>query len=62
VNYYGQPAGNTRSGLDPSGVNQYDAATKTVRIKYNMTQSSLVPAAPHIRTTWDETWKYVGSR
>lgn len=63
VNYYGQPAGNTRSGrLDPSGINQYYAATKTVRIKYNMTQSSLVPAAPHIRTTWDETWKYVGSR
>jgi hypothetical protein len=60
TNYYGTP-GNTRLGrLDPTGkVNAYNEGTKTLTIKYNMTQKSLVPAAPHVRTTWDETWKYL---
>lgn len=63
TNYYGQPAGNTRSaGLDPTGVNAYDAATKTIQIKYNMYQPSAVPAAPHLRTAWNETWKWVADR
>jgi hypothetical protein len=59
TNYYGTPA-NTRGGrLDPTGkVNGYDASKRTLTIKYNMTQRSLVPAAPHIRTTWDEVWKF----
>ena len=35
VNSYGQPASNGRSaGLDPTGINAYDPATKTIRIKY----------------------------
>lgn len=60
TNYYGTPA-NTRGGrLDPDGkVNAYDASKKTLTIRYNMTQKSLVPAAPHVRTTWDEVWKFV---
>lgn len=60
TNYYGVPA-NTRGGrLDPTGsVNAYNPSTKTITIKYNMTQKSLVPVAPHVRTTWDETWKFV---
>lgn len=63
TNYYGQPAGNTRSAqLDPSGINAYDASTKTVSIKYLMIQPSVVPVAPHIRTMWNETWTYIGSR
>lgn len=59
TNYYGTPA-NTRGGrLDPTGkVNGYDASKRTLTIKYNMTQRSLVPAAPHVRTTWDEVWKF----
>lgn len=59
-NYYGTPA-NTRGGrLDPTGkVNAYDASTRTLTIKYNMTQRSVIPTPPHVRTTWDETWKYV---
>ncbi|MFM1914244.1 MAG: hypothetical protein RIR51_2097 [Bacteroidota bacterium] len=63
TNGYGQPSGNTRAGrLDPSGVNQYDASTKSFKIIYNMTQTSVISTPPHVRTTWDETWTYVGSR
>ncbi|OOQ60523.1 hypothetical protein BC343_24845 [Mucilaginibacter pedocola] len=62
-NYYGQPAANTRSAaLDPSGANQYDAATKVVTIKYFMKQPSVVTAAPNVRTSWDEKWTYLGPR
>jgi hypothetical protein len=63
VNYYGQPASNTRSAeIDPSGINKWDPAKKVVNIKYFMKQPSSVPAAPNIRTTFDETWTYKGSR
>jgi hypothetical protein len=63
TNYYGQPAGNTRSAqLDPTGVNAYDASSKTIQIKYQMTQPSVITAPGNVRTTWDETWKYIGSR
>lgn len=63
TNYYGQPAGNTRSAqLDPSGANAYDPTTQTIDIKYFMLQPSVIVAAPFVRTSWAETWKYVGSR
>jgi hypothetical protein len=63
VNYYGQPAGNTRSAeLDPSGVNTWNPTTKTIKIKYFMKQPSVVTTAPYIRTTFDETWTYKGPR
>lgn len=62
TNWYGQPAGNGRyAQLDPSGVNQYDAATKTVEIKYNMVGGSGV-TANQVRSTWTETWKWIGDR
>lgn len=61
VNGYGQPAGNTRSAeLDPSGVNKYDNGV--IQLKYRMLQPSVIVDAPHIRTTWDETWTYIGPR
>ncbi len=63
TNWYGQPASNTRSGrIDPTGVNAYNSSSKTLQIKYNMLQPSVVTAAPFVRTTWTETWKYTGSR
>jgi len=63
VNYYGQPAGNTRSAvLDDTGINAYDNATKTVNIKYFMLQPSVVTTPPYIRAKWNEQWKYIGSR
>ena len=60
TNYYGTPA-NTRGGrLDPSGkVNAYDAGKRMLTIKYNMTQKSVITTPPHVRTTWDEVWKFV---
>lgn len=63
-NYYGTPpnyvAANTRSAeLDPSGVNTYNKATKTIKIKYWMNQPSVI--TPH-RTAFDETWVYAGNR
>ena len=59
-NYYGQPSGNGRSAnVDPSGINKYDPATKTIKIKYWMDQPSVV--TPH-RTYFNETWKFVGPR
>ena len=63
INYYGQPASNTRSAqLDPSGVNKYDGTAKKITIKYWMLQPSVMTAAPYIRTTYDEVWTYVGPR
>ena len=58
VNPFGQPAANGRSAaLDPSGVNAYDPATKTFRIKYYMLQPGTT-----IRTTFDETWTFSAAR
>lgn len=63
TNYYGQPAGNTRSAqLDPSGVNAWDPNTGDIQVKYFMLQPSVVPAAPHIRVAFDEYFKYLGPR
>jgi hypothetical protein len=68
VNYYGQPASNGRSAqLDPSGVNAYDPGTKTIKAKWFMLQpgitgpSGTVPA-DNIRTRFDYTFTYIGSR
>ena len=59
VNAYGQPASNGRSAsLDPSGINKWDPATRTLRVKWFMTQ----PPTPGIRTTFDFTFTYVGQR
>ena len=66
TNYYGQMSGgNKRSAkLDPSGVNAYDEATKTVKIKYFMQQfANLNPAPPdNVRSKIDEEWKFVRAR
>ncbi|MGO4292202.1 DUF4998 domain-containing protein [Chitinophaga sp. RAB17] len=52
VNKYGQPSSNGRSAeLDPSGVNQFDPVSKTLKVKYWMNQ----PGATH-RTSFDETF------
>ncbi len=63
VNYYGQPASNTRSAeIDPSGVNTYDPATKTIKVKFFMKQPSVVAAPPNIRVAFDWTMKFVKAR
>ena len=62
-NFYGQPASNTRSAqLNPAGINTYDATAKTIKISYWMLQPSVVTTPPHIRTTWEEEWKFQRSR
>jgi hypothetical protein len=54
-------SGNGRSAaLDPTGSNNYDPSTKTIRIKYFMNQPSVVPSGP--RTFINEEWKYIGPR
>ena len=63
TNFFGQPAGNTRSAeLDPSGVNEYNPATRSMEVKFFMIQPSSIPAAPHIRVSFDWKLKYLGSR
>ena len=63
TNYYGNPASNTRGCLlDDSQAWGIVSGTKNIRLKYYMTMSSAVPDPPHIRTTFDETWTYVGPR
>ncbi len=58
VNSFGQPSANGRSAaLDPSGINAYDPATKTIKIKYFMLQPGTT-----VRTTFDETWVFSGNR
>ena len=58
TNFYGQPAANGRSAqLDPSGENKFDPVTRTIKIKYFLLQPGST-----VRTTFDETWTYVGPR
>ena len=58
VNSYGQPSANGRSAaLDPTGINAYDPATKTFKIKYFMLQPGTT-----VRTTFDETWVFSSVR
>lgn len=60
VNSYGQPSSNGRSAaLDPSGVNTYDPATKTIKIKYSMLQPSVIAG---VRTSFTETWVWKKAR
>ena len=55
-------ASNTRRAvLDPSGINAVQG-NKDIKIKHWLVQPSVVPAPPSIRTYFDETWQYVGSR
>ena len=63
VNSYGQPASNTRSAeLDPSGTNKWDAATKSMAVKFFMKQPNTVLTAPHIRVYFNNTFIYLGTR
>lgn len=58
-NVYGQPSENGRSAvLDPSGINTWDPATKTIRIKYWMDEAGVTGH----KTAFDETWTYIGAR
>jgi hypothetical protein len=59
TNSYGQPSSSGRSAvLDPSGVNTWDPVTKNIKIKYWMDEAGF---AGH-RTSFDETWVYIGAR
>ncbi|HVT86562.1 MAG TPA: DUF1735 domain-containing protein [Chitinophagaceae bacterium] len=63
TNYYGQPAGNTRSGqLDPSGINHFNLSTLNGDVSYFMLQPSVITVAPYIRTSFNEHFKYLGPR
>lgn len=56
-NNYVDPAPRSRTPvLDPSGVNKWDPVTKTLKIKYFMYENGAK------RTSFDETFTYVGSR
>lgn len=58
TNIYGQPAGNGRyAQLDPSGVNKWDPATKTIKVKFFMFQPSVIPL-PDPRVSFDWTMVY----
>lgn len=60
VNAYGQPAGNTRSAaIDPSGINKWDPATRTLTVKWFMYQPSVIAG---VRTFFDFTFTYDGPR
>ncbi|MBC8155916.1 MAG: DUF1735 domain-containing protein [Bacteroidetes bacterium] len=62
TNFYGTPANTRAAQLDPSGVNTYTAANKSIKIKYFMRQPNVVAAAPNIRTRWDEEWTFLRAR
>ena len=66
-NSYGQVSGGSkRSGrLDPSGINKYYKASRSMDIKYNLQQqANITPAlaAPYVRTTWTESWTFLKDR
>lgn len=59
TNSYGQPSASGRSAfLDPSGINTWDPVTKNIKIKYWMDETGF---SGH-RTSFDETWVYIGAR
>lgn len=63
TNYYGQPASNTRSAqLDPTGVNTFNPSNRSIIVKYQMRQPSVVAASPNIRTVWNEQWTFLRER
>lgn len=54
-------SGSGRSAvLNPTGLNNYNPATKVIQIKYDMMQPSVVPLGP--RATITETMTYIGPR
>jgi len=59
--YQGAAPNLRRAVLDPSGVNAVQG-NKDILIKHWLVQANSVPAPPHIRTYFDETWKYIGPR
>jgi len=60
TNYYGQPAGNTRSAvLDPTGINKYDPATKSFKVSYFMAQPSVITTPPYYRCHMVETYTFL---
>jgi hypothetical protein len=61
-NNFGQPnPANTRSaGIDPTGVNKFNASTKVLKVKFFMYQPSVIPVGP--RTTIDLTLTRTGPR
>lgn len=62
VNYYGQPAGNTRSAkLAPDGVNTWDPESKKITVKYYMIQTNQ-STGTNPRVIFDEVWTYKKAR
>jgi hypothetical protein len=64
-NYYGPDYGSNKRNcvLDPSGINKWEAATKTINIKYIMIQkANTTLTSPWYRTFFDEKWTYSGPR
>ena len=65
TNYYGPDYGSNKRNcvIDPSGINKWDAATKTIRLKYIMIQKANTALTdPWYRTFFDEVWTYIGPR
>jgi hypothetical protein len=63
VNYYGQPAANTRSAeIDPSGSNQYDPAIKAITVKFWQNQPNTITTPPYHRVAFTNTLLYLGPR
>lgn len=59
VNFFGQPSPNNRwAFIDPTGVNKYDPAAKTIKAKYTLNQ----PTAATVRSRFDETYTYMRPR
>lgn len=58
------PAGNTRDVLYDAndGLNKWNESDGSIDAKYHMIQPSLVPAPPHIRTSFNEHMAYSGPR
>ena len=57
TNFYGQPSTSGRIAvLDPSGVNSWDPARKKMQIKHWMDETGI---SGH-RTSFSETWTYLG--
>ncbi len=65
TDFYGQGTNSQKRSaqLDPSGINAYDPASKTIKVKFFMLQPGVAGVPPsNIRTSFDYTFTYLGSR
>lgn len=63
LNFYGQPASNSRSAeMDVSGTNEWNSSSKNISVKFWMNEPNYVTTAPYHRVLYSLNLIYLGPR